>query len=107
MTSVITPINDGFAEALDSPLSKAMPWNASSPSNIRIGNRLRIRRVSQGISEREFVERLGIDRNDLHLYESGGKRISANLLLRIAKLLDVRLEHFFADFPKEACRELE
>ena len=101
MTSVITTTNDGFAEVLDRPLSKTVPWNTSSPSNIRIGNRLRIRRVSQGISEREFVDRLGINRDDLHLYESGGKRISANLLLRIANLLEIRLEHFFVDYPKD------
>jgi Helix-turn-helix len=98
MTSVIAPINDGFAEALNDPVSKTAPWNARSPSNIRLGNRLRIRRIAQGISEEEFSEQSGIDRDDLDLYESGGKRISANLLLRIAKLLDVELEYFFQDY---------
>jgi DNA-binding XRE family transcriptional regulator len=97
MTSVITPINDGFAEALDSPLSKTVPWEARSPSNIRLGNRLHLVRISHGISEKEFSEQLEIDRDDLDLYESGGKRVSANLLLRIAKLLDVQLEYFFQD----------
>jgi len=101
MTSVITPINDGFAEALDSPLSKTIPWNTTSPSNIRIGNRLRITRVSRGISEKEFSESLGIDGDELHAYESGGKRLNASLLLRIAKLLDVRLEYFFQDHRKD------
>jgi ribosome-binding protein aMBF1 (putative translation factor) len=91
MTGVIASINDGFAESLDDPVSKTAPWNARSPSNIRLGNRLRIRRIAQGISEEEFSEQLGIDRDDLDLYESGGKRISANLLLQIAKLLDVQL----------------
>jgi DNA-binding XRE family transcriptional regulator len=98
MMSVIAPINDGLAEALNDPVSKTAPWNARSPSNIRLGNRLRIRRIAQGISEEEFSEQSGIDRDDLDLYESGGKRISANLLLRIAKLLDVQLEYFFQDY---------
>jgi DNA-binding XRE family transcriptional regulator len=98
MTSVIAPINDGLAETLNDPVSKTVPWNARSPSNIRLGNRLRIRRIAQGISEEKFSEQLGIDRDDLDLYESGGKRISANLLLRIAKLLDVQLEYFFQDY---------
>ena len=57
-------------------------------------------RISHGISEREFSEQLGIGRHDLDLYESGGKRVSANLLLRIAKLLDVQLEYFFQDYTK-------
>lgn len=101
MTSMATPTNDGFVETLDRPLGRTIPWNTSSPSNIRIGNRLRIKRASRGISEREFARRLGINRDDLLLYESGGRRISANLLLRIANLLEVRLEHFFVDYPKD------
>jgi DNA-binding XRE family transcriptional regulator len=100
MTSVVTPINNGLAEALDNPLSKTVPWEARSPSNIRLGNRLRIMRISHGISEKEFGEQLGIDRDGLDLYESGGKRVSANLLLRIAKLLDVQLEFSFRTTPR-------
>jgi ribosome-binding protein aMBF1 (putative translation factor) len=102
MTSVITPIDDGFAEAFESPLSNTIPWNASSPSNTRIGNRLRITRVSRGISEMELSKRLGIDRDDLDRYESGEKRLNANLLLRVAKLLKVRLDYFFQDYSKDA-----
>lgn len=97
MTSVITPVDDGFAEAVDSSLSNTIPWNASSPSNKRMGDRLRITRISRGISEMELSERLGIDRNDLGRYKSGERRLSANLLLRFAKLLQVRLESFFQD----------
>ena len=97
MTSVMTPTNNGFAEAVDSPLSKTLPWKTTSPSNIRLGNRLRIMRLSHGISESEFSDQLGIDRSEVDLYELGGRRVNANLLLRIAKLLGVRLEYFFQD----------
>jgi DNA-binding XRE family transcriptional regulator len=97
MTSVITPTHNDFAEAVGSSLSKTLPWNTTSPSNIRLGNRLRIMRLSHGISESEFSDQLGIDRREVDLYESGGKRVNANLLLRIAKLLGVRLEYFFQD----------
>src|SRR5258708_4038042 len=100
MTMVITPIDDGFADALDGPLSETFSLSANSPSDAWIGDRLRITRVSRGISEKEFSESLGIDGGQLHLYESGGKRLGANLLLRIAKLLDVRLEYFFQDYAK-------
>jgi ribosome-binding protein aMBF1 (putative translation factor) len=100
MTSVVTAISDGLAESLDASLSKTAPWTTSSPSNIRIGDRLRLIRKSHGISEKELSERLGIDCEDLNLYESGGRRVSASLLLRIAKLLDVRPEYFFQDYAK-------
>lgn len=103
MTSMITPINEGFAEARDNVLSKPVAWNTTNPINRRIGSRLQIRRVSCGVSEEEFCEELGIARDDLRLYESGEKRISANLLLQIAKLLQARLEYFFEDNSKEDC----
>jgi transcriptional regulator with XRE-family HTH domain len=38
---------------------------------------------------------LEIKGDDLSAYEAGEKRITANLLFRIAKLLDVRPDFFF------------
>ena len=100
MTGLMMPTSDGLAEAPDSSLSKTAPWSASSPSNIRIGNRLRVIRESHGISEKEFSVQLAIDFRDLNSYESGERRVSASLLLRIAKLLNVRPDYFFQDFAK-------
>ena len=76
--------------------------------NIAIGRRLQLRRRSYGISERELSDNLGIDRDDVDAYEQGAKRVSANLLLRIAKLLDVRPRYFFQGYAPEelsACLE--
>lgn len=100
MTGVMMPISDGLAEGPESSLSKTASWSTSSPSNLRIGKRLRLIRESHGISEKEFSIRLGIDYKDLNSYESGGRRVSASLLLRIARLLDVRPEYFFQDYAK-------
>jgi transcriptional regulator with XRE-family HTH domain len=44
---------------------------------------------------------LEIKGDDLSAYESGEKRINANLLFRIAKLLDVRPDFFFRPSPGE------
>jgi transcriptional regulator with XRE-family HTH domain len=76
--------------------------------NICVGHRLRVRRRSSGISERALSDKLGIDRNDLNAYEQGAKRVSANLLLRIAKLLNVGPRYFFQGYTAEelsACLE--
>jgi ribosome-binding protein aMBF1 (putative translation factor) len=101
MTGLMMPISDGLAEGPDSSLSKTTPWSTSSPSNQRIGNRLRVIRESHGISEKELSEQLAIDFRDLKSYESGERRVSAGLLLRIARLLNVRPEYFFQDFAKD------
>jgi transcriptional regulator with XRE-family HTH domain len=53
------------------------------------------------MTEQELSNRLGIDRNNLAACEAGEERINANLLLRIAKLLDVRPDYFFRGYKEE------
>ena len=95
-----TSIADPLALVLDNKRAETISWNSRSPSNLLIGSRLRTRRVSYGISEEELSEQLGIDHDDLNLYETGAKRVNANLLLRIAELLDVGPDYFFRDHAK-------
>jgi transcriptional regulator with XRE-family HTH domain len=66
-----------------------------SSDNALIGSRVRSRRSSLGISQQELCTKLKIKSDDLGAYEVGEERINANLLFRIAKLLDVRLDYFF------------
>ncbi len=72
-----------------------------------IGRRLWMRRTSRGVSEQELCEELRIDSDDLLAYEAGTRRIRASLLLRIANLLDVRLDYFFRGYTADelACSE--
>jgi DNA-binding transcriptional regulator YiaG len=67
----------------------------TSPVDMWIGSRIRIKRTSRGMSRQEFCKLLGIARNDLAAFEAGAKRINANLLFRVAKSLDVRPDYFF------------
>jgi transcriptional regulator with XRE-family HTH domain len=63
--------------------------------NALLGSRVRIRRISRGISQQELSAQLEIKSDDLAAFEAGKERINANLLFRIAKLLDVRPDCFF------------
>jgi transcriptional regulator with XRE-family HTH domain len=69
--------------------------------NALIGGRVRLRRVSRGISQQELSRQLEIKSDDLAAYEAGETRINANLLFRIAKLLDVRPDFFFRASSEE------
>jgi ribosome-binding protein aMBF1 (putative translation factor) len=69
-----------------------------SPVDAWIGSRVLIKRTSLGISEQEFSTSLKIKGNDLAAFEAGEKRINANLLFRIAKLMDVRPAYFFRGY---------
>ena len=60
-----------------------------------LGERVRDKRMSNGLSREQLATKIGIDPKDIELYETGAKRISADGLLRIAKALGVRPVYFF------------
>ena len=78
----------------------------TSPVDMWIGSRVRIKRTSRGISQQEFSKLLDIGWNDLAAFEAGAKRINANLLFRVAKSLDVRPDYFFRGYIKETESDL-
>jgi DNA-binding transcriptional regulator YiaG len=78
----------------------------TSPVDMWIGGRVRIRRTSRGMSQQEFCKLLGMGRNDLAAFEAGVKRINANLLFRIAKSLDVRPDYFFRGYVEEQSKTI-
>jgi transcriptional regulator with XRE-family HTH domain len=98
MTTLIESSADTLLERSGSAKAAAVSRNSS---NICVGSRLRVGRRSHRISVKELSDKLGIDPDDLHAYEEGVKRVSANLLLRIAKLLDVRPDYFFQGYTAE------
>lgn len=108
MTILAMPIADSVVERLDHYKTTPAVEESNNPSNMCVGRRLRIRRTALGISRQELCTQLGINRDDLDPYEAGARRISANLLLRIAKLLDVRPDYFFRNYTEdelEGCLE--
>src|SRR5262245_17809550 len=66
-----------------------------------LGRRLHLRRTLCGLSGRELSEKLQIDPKELDAYERGIKRITANLLLRTAEVLEVRCDYFFRGYTTE------
>ena len=103
-----------FLSAIATNDNRDQPANAldrsarASSIDMWIGSRVRIKRTSRGMSQREFSKLMGIDQNDLAAFEAGAERVNANLLFRMAKLLDVRPDYFFQDYTAEeisACLE--
>jgi ribosome-binding protein aMBF1 (putative translation factor) len=94
MPTLITSAADDLAQS-------AIDGNSTgrvSPVDAWVGSRVRIKRTSRGISKQEFSTSLSIEGNDLDAFEAGKKRINANLLFRIAKLMDVRPDYFFRGY---------
>ncbi len=61
-----------------------------------VGRNIALRRHQLGISEEQFSQCLGVDRDVLTQYESGARRVNAKLLLSIGMILDVAPTYFFA-----------
>jgi ribosome-binding protein aMBF1 (putative translation factor) len=94
------------ADALIRSATTVDSTTSAFSSIVWIGSRVRIKRTSRGMTQEELSARLGIDPDNLADYEAGEKRINANLLLRIANLLDVRPDYFFRGYKDEDWKTL-
>ena len=72
------------------------------PIDIRVGARVRAWRLLAGMGQQAFARRLGVSFQQLQKYESGSNRISASRLYRIACILHVPIDAFFADSSETA-----
>ena len=60
-----------------------------------IGSRVRMRRVSIGMSQEKLGDKLGLTFQQVQKYEKGTNRISVGRLVDIAKILGVDIHFFF------------
>ena len=67
--------------------------------DIEIGSRVRMRRISVGMSQEKLGDMLGLTFQQVQKYEKGTNRISVGRLVDIAKILGVDI-HFFFDGVK-------
>ena len=74
---------------------------SSNQIDISLGSRLRDRRTSSGWSQEQLAEKLQIDAKDIYAYEKGAKRITADRLLRLSKVLGVKPVYFFGFDDKD------
>lgn len=76
-----------------------------NPIDVHVGARVRLRRLSLGLSQEKLGEQLGLTFQQVQKYERGANRIGASRLYAIAQILDAPVSHFFeglADAPTEA-----
>ncbi|WP_273719201.1 MULTISPECIES: helix-turn-helix domain-containing protein [Bartonella] len=66
-------------------------------NDISIGKRIRHRRMSMRLSQKELGNHLGVSFQQIQKYEKGFNRVSAGRLQEIAKLLKVPITFFYAD----------
>jgi len=68
---------------------------STSSIDKEIGTRVRMRRISIGMSQEKLGEMLGLTFQQVQKYEKGMNRISVGRLVDIAKILGVDIHFFF------------
>ncbi|MGE5546049.1 MAG: helix-turn-helix domain-containing protein [Solirubrobacterales bacterium] len=72
------------------------------PVDVHVGARVKLRRVLLGLTQIELAAAIGMTFQQVQKYERGTNRISASMLHRIARQLDVPVGFFFDDMPDGA-----
>ncbi|UNF38474.1 helix-turn-helix domain-containing protein [Bartonella krasnovii] len=70
-------------------------------NDISIGKRIRHRRISMRLSQKELGSHLGVSFQQIQKYEKGLNRVSAGCLQEIANALEVPITFFYANISKE------
>jgi len=76
--------------------------SARSPNktDIYIGKRIKMQRLTRGLSQTDVASRLGITFQQIQKYERGLNRVGAGRLQEIANLFRVTPAFFFEDGPR-------
>ncbi|MBG02796.1 MAG: transcriptional regulator [Rhodospirillaceae bacterium] len=77
-----------------STVSRRRPRN-STPVDMHIGGRMRLRRTMLGLSQESLGDSLGLTFQQVQKYERGANRIGAGRLLQLANVLGVSISYFY------------
>jgi transcriptional regulator with XRE-family HTH domain len=72
-----------------------------SPVDRHVGSRVRMRRITVGMSQEKLGEALGVTFQQIQKYEKGANRISASRMQSIAQVLGVPVSFFFDGAPRD------
>ena len=67
--------------------------------DLHVGNRVRMQRKMQGMSQEKLGDALGLTFQQVQKYEKGTNRIGASRLQHIASIQQVPISFFFEDAP--------
>lgn len=74
---------------------------APSPVDRHVGSRVRMRRITVGMSQEKLGEALGVTFQQIQKYEKGSNRISASRMQSTAQVLGVPVSFFFDGAPRD------
>jgi|TARA_Y100000741_G_scaffold335889_1_gene294135 transcriptional regulator with XRE-family HTH domain len=66
--------------------------------NVHLGKKLRIRRLSLGLTQTKVAQAINVTFQQIQKYEKGTNGVSSNRLMQLAQFLKVPIIYFFDDY---------
>lgn len=76
-----------------------------SAIDAHIGQRMQLRRVMMGLSQKDLAKICGVTFQQIQKYESAGNRIAASRLFELSAALETSVSFFFSGLPGHIERE--
>tara|TARA_Y100000996_G_scaffold371497_1_gene319770 strand:+ start:120 stop:488 length:369 start_codon:yes stop_codon:yes gene_type:complete len=67
--------------------------------NIHLGKKLRMRRLSLGLTQTKVANAINVTFQQIQKYEKGTNGVSSSRLMQLANFLKVPVTYFYDDFP--------
>ncbi len=68
--------------------------------NIHLGKKLRLRRLSLGLTQTKVAQAINVTFQQIQKYEKGTNGVSSNRLMQLSQFLKVPVIYFFEDFKE-------
>ena len=68
--------------------------------NIHLGKKLRMRRLSLGLTQTKVAQAINVTFQQIQKYEKGTNGVSSNRLMQLSNYLKVPITYFFEDFKE-------
>ena len=82
-------------------INESQAVDRTSPVDIHVGGRIRLRRTLLGMSQERLGESLGLTFQQVQKYERGANRVSASRLYDLGRVLSVPIQFFYDDMTPE------
>ena len=66
--------------------------------NVHLGKKLRLRRLSLGLTQTKVAQAINVTFQQIQKYEKGTNGVSSNRLMQLSQFLKVPIIYFFEDF---------
>ena len=68
--------------------------------NIHLGKKLRMRRLSLGLTQTKVAQAINVTFQQIQKYEKGTNGVSSNRLMQLSQFLKVPISYFFEDYSE-------